>query len=340
MTSVLIQRRPRFPRAFFKGYASVAVLTDETTRYHCYERVKEQLPAHRLIVIPSGERHKNLDTCRSVWQQMTEAGLDRHSLLLVLGGGVVGDLGGFCASTFKRGIDFVLVPTTLLAMADASIGGKTGIDFGPLKNHLGTFAMPRGTWIATAFLETLPQAELRSGFAEIVKHAILSDRKLWNALRKKALQGQDWPSLVRQSAKFKSSVVNRDPKESGRRKILNFGHTIGHALEGFFLESEKPIPHGEAVAAGMEMEAFIAWKKGLLAEAEFREIRAYIFQVFGQLDVPEDEKWLTAISQDKKNKGKEIRMALPKKIGKAVFDIPVSAVEIRGAVANYRKTQM
>jgi 3-dehydroquinate synthase len=316
------------------------VLTDETSRYHCYERIKDQLPAHRLIVIPSGERHKNLDTCRSVWQQMTEAGLDRHSVLLAVGGGVVGDLGGFCASTFKRGIDFVLVPTTLLAMADASIGGKTGIDLGPLKNHLGTFAQPAATWIATQFLETLPRSELRSGFAEIIKHAILSDRVLWKAITRKPLERQDWVALVKKSVTFKSSVVKKDPRERGLRKILNFGHTMGHALEGYALASDKPIMHGEAVAAGMVMEAFIAWKKKMLPEAEFREIRAYILQVFGQAEVPTDEKWLDSISQDKKNRGNEIRMALPRRIGKAEFDIPVSAGEIRAAAANYRKNQM
>lgn len=340
MTAILIQRQPRFPRAFFKAYSSMAVLVDETSRYHCYERVKHQLPEHRLIVLPSGEQHKNLDSCRSVWNQMTEASLDRHSLLLVIGGGVVGDLGGFCASTYKRGIDFVLVPTTLLSMADASVGGKTGIDFGPLKNHLGTFSMPKATWIATEFLTTLPRAELRSGFAEVVKHAILSDRALWTSLRKKPLERHDWPSLVKHSVAFKTSVVKKDPHERGLRKILNYGHTIGHALEGHALASEKPIPHGEAVAAGMVMEAFIAWKKKLLKESEFKEIQGYILSVFGQADVPEDDVWMAAMSQDKKNKGKEIRMALPRRIGKAVVDVPVSAAEIRAAAENYRKRQI
>lgn len=340
MSTVLIQRVPKFPRAFFKAYTSVAVLTDETTRFHCYERVKSQLPTHRLIVIPTGERHKNLDTCSSVWKQMTEAGLDRHSLLVVIGGGVAGDLGGFCASVFKRGIDFLLVPTTLLSMSDSSIGGKTGIDFGPLKNHLGAFAMPKATWIATAFLETLPRSELRSGFAEIIKHAILSDSNLWNALRKKTLEKQDWPRLIKHSTTFKTMVVKKDPKESGLRKILNFGHTVGHALEGYALESEKPLPHGEAVAAGMVMESYIAWKKNLLKESEFGEIKEFILEVFGKVPVPGDESWMEAIRQDKKNKGKEVLMALPRGIGKAVFDIPVSAAEIRAAAANYRRNQM
>lgn len=340
MSDVLIQRRPKFPRAFFKDYSSVAVLTDETTRFHCYERIKDQLPGHRLIVIPTGERHKNIDTCRSVWQQMTEAGLDRHSLLVVIGGGVAGDLGGFCASVFKRGISFVLVPTTLLSMSDSSIGGKTGIDFGPFKNHLGSFAMPAATWIATDFLQTLPRSELRSGFAEIIKHCILSDKKLWEVLRKRSLEQQDWPRLVRHSTLFKARVVKKDPKEAGLRKILNFGHTIGHALEGFALEAQKPLPHGEAVAAGMVMEAYIAWKKKLLKESECAEIRDFILKIFGTVEVPAKEAWMEVVRQDKKNRGQEIRMALPRGIGKAVFDIPVTETEIRAAADDYRKNQM
>ncbi len=340
MTSVLIQRQPRFPRSFFKDYTSVAVLADETSRYHCYERIRDQFPPHRLIVIPSGERHKNIETCSSVWKQMTESGLDRHSLLVAVGGGVVGDLGGFCASTFKRGIDFVLVPTTLLAMADASLGGKTGIDFGTLKNHLGTFAMPAATWIFTIFLDTLPRSELRSGFAEIIKHAILFDKALWKSLVSKALEEQDWVALIKRSTGLKLMIVKKDPGEAGLRKTLNFGHTIGHALEGHALQIEKPLLHGEAVAAGMVMEGYIAWKKGLLGQGEFREISDYIKKIFGMADLPSDERWLVALSQDKKNRGKEILMALPKSIGKAVFDIPVSAAEILAAVAGYSKNQM
>ena len=337
---LLIQRLPRLPKPSLKTYSSVAVLADETTRYHCYERIKHQLPDHRLIVIPTGERHKNLDTCRSVWQQMTDARLDRYSVLLAVGGGVVGDLSGFCASTYKRGIDFILVPTTLLSMADASIGGKTGIDFGPFKNHLGTFQLPRATWIATNFLQTLPKAELRSGFAEVIKHAILSDRTLWDRLRGRPLERQDMTALVKHSVAFKSSVVKKDPRETGLRKILNYGHTMGHALEGYMLQSEKPLMHGEAVAAGMVMEAHIAWRMKLLKESEFGEIRDYIFEVFGKISLPADAKWLDMIGQDKKNRGSVIQMALPRRIGKAVFDVAVSAGHIRAAAAAYRSTQI
>lgn len=340
MNKVHIQSAVRLPKILFRGYSKVAVLADANTRAHCYERVRGQLPAHTLIVIPAGERHKNLATCQQVWQQMTEAGLDRHAVLVAIGGGVVGDLAGFCASTYKRGIECILIPTTLLAMADASIGGKTGIDFGAFKNHLGTFAQPRMTWIVTGFLDTLPSAELRSGFAEVVKHALISDRNLWHRLREKPLAKHNFTALVKHSVALKSHVVQEDPRESGLRKILNFGHTIGHALEGYSLGTPSPLLHGEAIAAGMVIEAFIAWKKRLLKETEFAEIRDYVLEVFGKISLVDEGEWLKALKQDKKNKGNRILMALPKSIGKAVFDVPVSEQEIRAAAGAYRGIQI
>lgn len=317
----------------------MAVLVDENTIRHCYEKVRQQLPSHRLIVVTAGEKQKNLNTCALVWEQFTDAGLDRHALVVVIGGGVLGDLGGFCASTYKRGIDFVLVPTTLLSMADASIGGKTGIDFGSLKNHIGTFALPKATWIATDFLKTLPQAELRSGFAEVIKHALIADRKLWNTLRSRSLQQQDLRKLVRHSVTLKSRITAEDPHEQGLRKILNVGHTLGHALESCALGTSKPLLHGEAIAAGMVMEAQVACSQKLMSSKERDEIARYILSVFGRVDVPEMEKLMPALQQDKKNKGNKILMALPKGIGKAVYDKPASERDIREAVAYYRSFQ-
>lgn len=339
MNKVYIQSKPKLPKSLLRGYSRVAVLADENTRKHCYERIRHQLPDHQLMVIPAGESYKNLDTCQSVWQQMTKAGLDRHAVLVAIGGGVVGDLGGFCASIYKRGIDFILLPTTLLAMADASIGGKTGVDFGPLKNHLGTFSMPRTTWIITDFLQTLPGPELRSGFAEVIKHTLIGDRRLWNKLKGIPLEKQDFNQLVRHSVAFKSRVVAKDPKEAGLRKILNFGHTIGHALEGYALSSGRPLLHGEAIAAGMVMESYVAWKKKLVTRVVFDEVRVYVNKVFGRIDIPLEDSWIEGIRQDKKNKGTRILMALPKSLGKAVFDVSVSEAEIRAAVENYRNDQ-
>jgi len=336
MNALRIQSLPKIPKALLKGYSDLAVLVDENTLLHCYDRVKDQLPQHALIVIPPGEAFKNLNTCIKVWQEMTDAGIDRHGALIAIGGGVIGDLGGFCASTFKRGLCSVLLPTTLLAMVDASVGGKTGVDFGPFKNHIGTFAPPKTIWICTDFLQTLPGTELRSGFAEIIKHALISDRDLWNQIRRKPLETQDFKKLVRHSVDFKSRIVKKDPRENGLRKILNYGHTVGHAIEGLAMMTGVPVLHGEAIAAGMVIEGHIALQKKLLSEAELSQVAAYILSVFGRITIPPVEELLPGISQDKKNKGKKILMALPKGIGKAVFDIAVNEQEIRMGISYYR----
>lgn len=339
MTTTRILNSLTLPKTLYKKYTSIGVLVDENTRRHCYKKIRDQLPDHKVFEIRGSEEQKNLNTCQQLWQQLTNAQFDRHSLLVILGGGVLSDLGGFCAATFKRGIDFILIPTTLLGMADASLGGKTGVDFGTLKNHIGTFTMPTATWISTDFLKTLPEAELRSGFAEVIKHVLLSDYKMWQALRKKDLQNQDWPKLVKHSIEFKLSVVGKDPREQGIRKILNYGHTVGHALESYYLHSETRIMHGEAIAAGMVIEGQIALQKGLLKAVDLGTIAHYILSVFGKIEVPSVDQLLPAIRQDKKNKGKEILMVLPNPIGKAKIDIPVNEREIRDALKYYQAYQ-
>src|SRR6187402_1944444 len=202
-----------------KNYSQVAVLTDENCRRHCYPLLEQTLPPHRLIEVKSGEEQKNLDTCSYIWQEMTEQALDRHAVLLVLGGGVLGDMGGFCASTYKRGIDFILVPTTLLAQVDASIGGKLGIDFNHFKNHIGVFNQPALTILHSDFLKTLPAAELRSGFAEVIKHTLISDKTMWDEISAKSLTHQDWDKILKHSVEFKADVTQKDPTETGLRKI-------------------------------------------------------------------------------------------------------------------------
>ena len=339
MSVVKIQESLSLPRALFKSRSRIGVLADENTHRLCYDQISTILPDHVLIKIPAGESHKSLETCTAIWQQLTDHRFDRHSLLVILGGGVPGDMGGFCASTFKRGIDFMLLPTTLLAQVDASIGGKLGIDFGPHKNHIGIFREPIATLIATNFLKTLPFRELRSGYAEVIKHCLISDKKMWGAIQKKPLENQLWLKLVKHSVAFKASVVKRDPKERGLRKILNFGHTLGHGLEGHFFSTENPLFHGEAIAAGMVIEAKIAHLKRLLTLKELDSICRYILSVFGKIELPDPIKILPLIRQDKKNKGNTILMALPKGIGRAVWDIPVNEQEIRVAMDYYRSYQ-
>lgn len=324
------------------SFSKVMVLTDENTLTHCYPLLKSHLPDHSVITISSGEENKTLKTCEEIWKQMTNLELDRHSILIVLGGGVLGDMGGFCAATYKRGIDFILIPTTLLAMADASIGGKLGIDFHHFKNHIGVFKEPKLTVIYSEFLKTLPTEELRSGFAEVIKHALISDRTLWNELRSNTLDNQPWDVLLRHSAEFKSSVVQQDPTEQGMRKILNAGHTIGHALESFFLKAGNKILHGEAVAAGLVAEAWLSKKRGILSETELNEISEFILKVFGKLNIGSENLHAIAglCSQDKKNKGKRILCVLSEGIGKARWDCEVTENEIVDALAYYRSLQM
>jgi 3-dehydroquinate synthase len=319
------------------SYSRLVVLVDDNTNTYCYPIISSVLPTHEVIVVPDGEEHKNLNTSTLIWQAMTDLKLDRHALLIVIGGGVLGDMGGFCAATYKRGIDFILVPTTLLSQVDASIGGKLGIDFNSLKNHIGVFQMPILTLLYSGFLKTLPESELRSGFAEIVKHILISDKNNWESIRKKSLKEQDWESLIDHSVLFKAKVTSEDPKEKGLRKILNAGHTIGHALETYFISHQQPVLHGEAIAIGLIAEGFIAYQKSLLKKTELDEIVGFILSIYDKLELTTDQ--IDAISdlviQDKKNKGNKILCVLLDGIGKARWDVEISPKEVKDALSFY-----
>ena len=325
-----------------KRYSQLMVLTDENTHKHCYPRIAAALPAHTVTTIASGEEAKNIQTCVQIWQAMTDRALDRHAAAIVLGGGVMGDMGGFCAATYKRGIEFVLIPTTLLAQADASIGGKLGVDFNHFKNHIGVFQLPALTLLYSGFLDTLPQPELRSGFAEVIKHALISDQAMWDRIRTQPLARQEWDALIRHSAEFKSSVVEQDPKEAGLRKILNAGHTIGHALESYLLEHNRRILHGEAVAAGLIAEAWIALQRSMITDDAFRQITAYILSIYGKAVFAEEEtEAIAALTlQDKKNKGNRVLSVLLDGIGRARWDCEISLEEVKRALSFYRTVQM
>lgn len=325
-----------------KRYSKVVVLTDENTSKYCLPLLQFALPESNFIRIRSGEEQKTLATCELIWEDMTELELDRHAVLVVIGGGVLGDMGGFCAATYKRGIDFVLVPTTLLAQVDASIGGKLGIDFNTFKNHIGVFRNPALTLLHSGFLETLPLAELRSGYAEVVKHCLISDKAMWDQIKTKPLSQQDWNILAEHSVNFKAAVTTEDPTEKGLRKILNAGHTIGHAVESYLLGSGKKIMHGEAVAIGLIAEGYIAKQRGKLSEEELREITSYIVSVFGQVELTEveiDAAGFLAM-QDKKNKDGKILCVLLDGIGKCTWDEEISREEISSALKYYQSVQM
>ncbi|AHM61876.1 3-dehydroquinate synthase [Flammeovirgaceae bacterium 311] len=325
------------------SFSKLVVLTDENTAAHCYPLISKILPAgHLHISVPAGEEYKTLQTCISIWSEMTSAGLDRQALVVNLGGGVITDMGGFCAATYKRGIRFINIPTTLLSQVDASVGGKLGVDFEGYKNHIGLFGEPEAVLVDPVFLNTLPQRELRSGYAEVVKHALIADVKHWHKLmEQERWQELDWHSIISHSIAVKGKVVAQDPTEKGLRKILNFGHTLGHALESYRLEGSKAqqLLHGEAIAAGMLCEAWLSTKKSGLPEKDLNKIARYLSTVWPQPmakleDIP---PILTRLEQDKKNEGRQVLFSLLKAPGESVYNVAVQQAEARQALEWYIK---
>ncbi len=321
------------------SYSHVAILVDEYTNKHCLPLINSLLPAKfTKILIKSGEDHKTLQTCERIWDAMTKANIDRHGLLINLGGGVIGDMGGFCASTYKRGIDFIQIPTTLLAQVDASVGGKLGIDFQSFKNHIGVFQLPKTVLIDPNFIHTLPERQKLSGYAEIIKHCLIRDEEKWSEISHQGFDDINLADLISHSVEIKKAVVEEDPKEAGLRKILNFGHTLGHAVETYLLNlGKRRILHGEAIAVGMIMEAYLAYSRNLISRQELESIEIYLFETYGRVKLSMDEipAIIKLTAQDKKNKGNEIRFSLLTGIGDCGYDIPVSASEMKKAIAYY-----
>ncbi|MEY3416771.1 MAG: hypothetical protein RL060_882 [Bacteroidota bacterium] len=318
----------------------IVVLVDENTKKHCYPLIQKALPHnHELIEVLSGEEEKNLTTCTHIWSAMTSMGLDRKALLLNLGGGVIGDMGGFCASTYKRGIRFAQIPTTLLSMVDASVGGKLGVDFMGYKNHIGVFQEPLAVLIDPIFLTTLPERELRSGYAEVLKHSLIADAEQWQAIKHKNLTDFDWLSVIKHSVGIKSYVTTTDPTEKGLRKILNFGHTLGHAVESFYLElPDKRLLHGEAIAVGMMVEAWLSKELGFISADNLTEICNTFIRIYGKVSIPEEDlpAIITHTLQDKKNENNVVQFALLESIGKANYEIPVNEVQMKESLLFYR----
>ncbi|MBK6265205.1 3-dehydroquinate synthase [Marivirga sp. S37H4] len=314
-------------------HTQLFVLVDNETEKHCYSLLKPYLGTHVLISVPNGETNKTLATCTLIWEILTKHEADRNALLINLGGGVITDMGGFCAGTYKRGINFINIPTTLLSQVDASVGGKTGVDFEGYKNHIGLFYEPLCVMIDTVFHHTLPDNQLLSGFAEMLKHGLIADMDHWKALKEAGYSNIN-VELIKHSVTIKEKVVKADPTEKGLRKILNFGHTIGHAIESYCLTNQQELLHGEAVAWGMVAEAYLSNKKGMLGKSDQEEIEEYIRAAY---KIPEIEKTsypkiLRLCKQDKKNQSGEVFMSLLEKPGKATFNISVDEVLILKAL--------
>ncbi|UJH67219.1 3-dehydroquinate synthase [Allomuricauda sp. SCSIO 65647] len=310
------------------NYSKVFILVDTNTKKYClpvFTSFFSEVSPDGIFVINAGEENKNINTCARLWDDLSNAGGDRKSLLINLGGGVVTDLGGFVASTFKRGIDFINIPTTLLAMVDASIGGKTGVDLGALKNQIGVIKQPEMILVFTDFLNTLDKRQVNSGFAEMLKHGLIKDGDYWKVLKNcNSFQTKD---LIERSALLKSHVVQEDPDERGLRKILNFGHTAGHAIESYFLENpdKETLLHGEAIAVGMVIEAYFSHQLTGLSKLELKEIKETFAKYFKKVDFDKDDiDTINALLRhDKKNTHGNINYVLLKTIGKAVTDIKV-----------------
>ena len=317
------------------NYDKIFVLTDTNTRRDCFPFIETLFGEVIVLEIEAGEQHKNLASCEFIWSQLLQHRADRHALLMNLGGGMICDIGGFVASTYKRGIDFIHLPTSLLAMVDASTGGKTGIDFKNLKNVIGVFAAPKTIQIYPPFLNTLPKRELLAGYAEMLKHGLIAEETYFEQLISDAnFKDRDWTSLIEQSILIKENIVLQDPHEKGIRKILNFGHTIGHALESYFLDDPKQqLLHGEAVAWGMLLEAWLSYQKVGLKEADFQKIKSVILRNYQPIHLDEYmfKDLLQIMYQDKKNKANQFQFTLLTKIGKAAQNIICSEEEIINA---------
>ncbi|MCK0204446.1 3-dehydroquinate synthase [Ornithobacterium rhinotracheale] len=362
-----------------KNYSSIMILVDENTHEKClplFLQKTENITNCEFIEIPAGEDTKQLFFVNQVLKSLKLSGLDRKSLLINLGGGVVTDFGGFVASIYNRGIDFVNIPTSLLAMVDASAGGKTGVDLCGIKNIVGTFSQPQMVIIETEFLETLPARELLSGFAEMLKHGLIQDEKQWKTLSEiKELSAKNIAGLIEDSVNVKLNVVTQDPTEKGLRKILNAGHTLGHAIETYFLwldknviakgeavgdkinnfitaslesdddlaqpivsenEGEPSITHGEAVATGLMLEAHLAWQKGFITKEALNEIFYRLTELYPYFELPSAKILEQIMLHDKKNEGGKINFVMLRRIGECTPDkVECTLDEIQNAIDFY-----
>ncbi|MDO4781787.1 MAG: 3-dehydroquinate synthase [Capnocytophaga felis] len=326
-----------------KKHSKVFILADENTNRCCLPLFLPELATEipiEVIEFEAGEEFKNIETCTQVWYALSELGADRKSLIINLGGGVVTDLGGFVASTYMRGVDFVNVPTTLLAMVDASVGGKTGVDLGALKNQIGLINNPLLVIIDSRFLATLPAEQLRSGMAEMFKHGLIQSESYWNKmLNLSDLTLDDLDDLIYESVLIKNRVVKQDPTEKGLRKTLNFGHTLGHAIESYCLQNaeRQTLLHGEAIAIGMILAAFLSVEKLDFPEEKCLEIKDILGQYFEKQYFTENEieQIISLMKFDKKNSHGNINFVLLEDIAKPKLDCLIESELIYRAFNYY-----
>jgi len=321
----------------------VFILVDSNTREFCLPVFLEKANftlSVQIIEIKPGEAHKNIDTCNLLWKRLSDLGADRKSLVINLGGGVITDMGGFVASTFKRGINFINVPTTLLSMVDASVGGKTGVDLGVLKNQIGLFSNPEMVLIDMDFLNTVSDREMKSGLAEIIKYGFTFDKPLWDIIRLfKSIEIEKIKPLVYRSIEIKNDVVLQDLLENDLRKSLNFGHTIGHAIESYFLESEskEDLTHGEAIAIGMIIELYYSSKLFGFPLHYTQDLKSFANGFYGKVVI--EQRDLHAIidlmKYDKKNVSGKVNFVLLDAMETCKLDIQIEPELIEDGILFY-----
>lgn len=321
----------------------IFVLVDETTNKLCWSLVKDYLCLKdaQTIIIGATDRRKNLDTLVHVWESLQQGKATRHSLLINLGGGMVTDLGGFAASTYKRGINFINIPTTLLAMVDASVGGKTGINFGGLKNEIGVFNDAEFVLLDTNWLRTLDEENIRSGYAEMLKHGLIADDTMWAELINFNLAQPDLrqlASMLDKSVRIKERIVAEDPHEKGIRKALNLGHTFGHAFESWAMK-RQPILHGYAVAFGLIAELYLATTQTDFLTERMRQTVNFIRAYYGSIPITCNDypELIELMHHDKKNRGNEINVTLLGGIGDIRIDQTITEEDIKEALDFFRE---
>lgn len=325
-------------------YSTLFIIVDTNTEEFCLSKFLPYLETDlkiEIVEFEAGEPNKNIETCIEIWNVLTDLGADRKSLVINLGGGVVTDLGGFVASTFKRGMDFIHIPTTLLSMVDASVGGKTGVDLGNLKNQIGVINVPKMVLVDTQYLATLSKDEMRSGLAEMLKHGLIYDKGYWEKfLDLKAVDFADFDELIYRSVEIKNEIVMQDPTEKSIRKALNFGHTLGHAIESYFLENEnkKNLLHGEAIAVGMILESYISWKMDLITNDDYNQIKTTIKSIYDDVvfEAEDINPIIELLIHDKKNEYGNIQFALIQAIGKIKINQSVENELILKAFEDYK----
>lgn len=325
-------------------YDKLFVLTDSNTKEYCLNVLHKTsaIDKAHVITICANDTNKTLESTTHVWKELCDNGGTRHSCLINIGGGMITDLGGFAASTFKRGIDFINIPTTLLSMIDASVGGKTGINFNGLKNEIGVFNNAKVVIIDTIFLKTLDQQNVCSGYAEMLKHSLLNNEVMWAQHINFNLSDIDYPTLlnmIKDSVEFKERIVEEDPCESGIRKALNFGHTIGHAIESFAMSTGRPILHGYAVSYGMICELYLSHVLSGFPIDKMRQTVNFIKDNYGRFIITCDdyETLYSLMKHDKKNTGNDINFTLLENIGDIKINQTISKDMIFEALDFYRE---